>query len=85
MTGKLYKGSIVEFTRNEKDIGHGGNGGVYDVYIVDNEKFDFPVVAKFFEFDKKPYEKGKRYERFIELEINRKQLNCIGKPSGKMF
>ena len=64
MTGKLYKGSIVEFTRNEKDIGHGGNGGVYDVDIVDNEKFDFPVVAKFFECDKKPYEKGKRYERF---------------------
>lgn len=64
MTGKLYKGNIVEFTRNEKDIGHGGNGVVYDVDIVNNEKFKFPVVAKFFECDKKLYEKEKRYERF---------------------
>lgn len=66
MTGKLYKGNIVEFTRNEKDIGHGGNGRVYDVAIVNNEKFDFPVVAKFFGCNKKlpKKEKEKRYKRF---------------------
>lgn len=60
---KTYKGTTVEFTRKENAIGHGGNGGVYDVDIT-NKNYDLPVVAKFFEYDKFEYEKQKRYERF---------------------
>lgn len=60
---KTYKGTTVEFTRKENPIGHGGNGGVYDVDIT-NKNYDFPVVAKFFECHKCEYEKQKRYERF---------------------
>lgn len=59
---KTYKGTTVEF-RKENAIGHGGNGGVYDVHIT-NKNYDFPVVAKFFEYDKYKDEKEKRYERF---------------------
>lgn len=38
---KTYKRNTVEFTRNENAMGHGGNGGVYDVEIT-NKNYDFP-------------------------------------------
>ena len=44
---KKYKGELYSFFRNEKSIGSGGNGAVYEVDLDDVENVKFPVVAKF--------------------------------------
>lgn len=47
---KKYKGELYSFFRSERNIGSGGNGAVYDVEFEGNEGFEFPIVAKFFEY-----------------------------------
>ena len=48
---KKYKGELYSFFRNEKSIGSGGNGAVYEVAFDDIVDVKFPVVAKFFEYE----------------------------------
>lgn len=57
---KIFKGDKYEFFKISNRGKKGGNGGVYDVEIT-NEKIEFPIVAKFFEYDRD--EKDKRYKR----------------------
>ena len=47
---KKYKGELYSFFRSERNIGSGGNGAVYDVEFEGDEGFEFPIVAKFFEY-----------------------------------
>lgn len=75
MTGRVKKGDKFtgqkySFIIENTDAKRGGNGGVYDVKIIDS-KYDFPVVVKFFEYDNKKGELvNKRYKRFVnEIEI----------------
>lgn len=58
---KIFKGEKYEFFKTSDRGKKGGNGCVYDVEIT-NAEIKYPVVAKFFEYNKK--EKDKRYERF---------------------
>lgn len=57
---KKYKGEVYSFFRSERNIGSGGNGAVYDVEFEGNEGFEFPIVAKFFEYG--GADKEKRYD-----------------------
>ena len=59
---KKYKGELYSFFRSERNIGSGGNGAVYDVEFEGDEGFEFPIVAKFFEYG--GVDKEKRYNRF---------------------
>ncbi len=72
---KKYVGERYSFYRDNKDIGSGGNGAVYDVELLPNNELEFPVVAKFFEYD--GADKGKRYERFRNEIIALNELNDI--------
>lgn len=59
MNGRIkYEGEKYSFYK-KKRLGKGGNGAVYDVEI---EAIDYPVVAKFFEYE--GVDKEIRYERF---------------------
>lgn len=57
---KKYKGELYSFFRSERNIGSGGNGAVYDVEFEGDEGFEFPIVAKFFEYG--GVDKEKRYK-----------------------
>lgn len=57
--GKIYEGQVYSFFISGEEIGHGGNGSVYDAKV---EKIDYPVVVKFFNYDGR--DKEKRYNRF---------------------
>lgn len=71
---KMYEGEKHHFFRNEYRMGKGGNGGVYEVDIGEN---DYPVVAKFFEYEGK--DKERRYKRFKkEIEIMSQLEDCEG-------
>lgn len=71
---KIYKGEQYQFFRKEHIVGKGGNGVVYDV---DVEGIDYPVVAKFFEYEGK--DKERRYQRFKkEIEIMCEMESCEG-------
>ena len=59
---KKYAGELYCFYRKKKAIGSGGNGAVYDVDLLPNNGLEFPVVAKFFEYEGS--DKEKRYKRF---------------------
>jgi len=61
---KRYVGASHSFVRAENFLGRGGNGAVYEVQLVDDNRHvvTYPVVAKFFEYD--GVEKDKRYSRF---------------------
>ncbi|MBQ9984206.1 MAG: protein kinase [Lachnospiraceae bacterium] len=59
---KTYVGELYSFYRANSPIGSGGNGAVYDVELPSNVGIDFPVVAKFFEYEGR--DKEKRYKRF---------------------
>lgn len=62
MSGKkTFIGDKYKFLKRNHYGKKGGNGCVYDVEIT-NAEVRYPVVAKFFEYDKN--EKDKRYERF---------------------
>lgn len=70
---KKYQGEQYHFFRGQK-VGKGGNGAVYDVDI---RGFDYPVVAKFFEYEGE--DKARRYERFKkEITIMCEMENCKG-------
>lgn len=47
---KVYRGTHYSFQRNEKSLGKGENGGIYD--IITEPHIEYQVVAKFFESDK---------------------------------
>lgn len=71
MNGRImYQGELYCFYREKQCIGQGGNGAVYKIVI---EEFDYPVVAKFFEYEGK--NKMKRYERF-KKEIETMRILC---------
>lgn len=59
---KIYVGDLFSFYRENKSIGRGGNGAVYNVTLLPENTLDFPVVAKFFEYE--GVHKEKRYNRF---------------------
>ena len=59
---KKYKGELYSFFRSERNIGSAGNAAVYDVDFEVDEEFEFPIVAKFFEYG--GVDKEKRYNRF---------------------
>ena len=65
-SNKKYKGKECVFFREEKEIGHGGNGTVYNAKLLEDggRNIDYPLVAKFFTYDKDSKEKAKRYSRF---------------------
>lgn len=60
---KVYFGKDINFERKCEFLGHGGNGGVYEINII-NINASYPVVAKFFECNKNKEERKKRYYRF---------------------
>lgn len=72
---KKYKGELYSFLRNEKSIGSGGNGAVYEVELDDAENVKFPVVAKFFEYEGR--DKEKRYKRFKKEIIALNELQGV--------
>ena len=59
---KKYVGELYSFYRENRSIGSGGNGAVYNVELLSNNGFEFPIVAKFFEYEGR--DKEKRYKRF---------------------
>lgn len=59
---KKYIGEFYSFYREEKSIGKGGNGAVYEVESLSDNGLEYPMVAKFFEYEGK--DKKKRYKRF---------------------
>lgn len=59
---KKYVGELYSFYRENRPIGKGGNGAVYEVEILSGNGLEFPVVAKFFEYE--GVDKEKRYKRF---------------------
>ncbi len=73
---KKYMGKIYEFVKIETSGKHGGNGGVYKVKIT-NKDVKFPVVAKFFEYNKDREKKIKRYIRFKNEVSVIRELNDI--------
>lgn len=48
---KKYVGELYSFYRENRPIGKGGNGAVYEVEILSNNGLEFPMVAKFFEYE----------------------------------
>lgn len=56
---KKYEGEKYSFDKKKRRLGKGGNGAVYDVEV---EGLEYPVVAKFFEYE--GYDKEIRYKRF---------------------
>lgn len=71
---KIYKGEKYSFTRNNRRIGRGGNGAVYEIEI---EAFDYPEVAKFLKYEGK--NKEKRYVRFKkEINVMSEMKQCEG-------
>lgn len=72
---KKYVGELYDFYRIDEAIGKGGNGAVYKVKILSGDRIDFPVVAKFFEYEGK--DKGKRYKRFVNEIIALDELKDI--------
>ena len=59
---KKYIGELYGFYRKNRSIGKGGNGAVYEVELLSGNGLNFPVVAKFFEYEGP--DKEKRYKRF---------------------
>lgn len=72
---KEYVGELYSFYRDDKPIGKGGNGAVYDVEILSGNGLEFPVVAKFFEYE--GANKEKRYKRFKNEIIALNELKDI--------
>lgn len=73
----IYQGSEYRFKVTDCEGKHGGNGGVYEVELI-GKKLPYPVVVKFFEYNKNPHEREKRYQRFLEeIKVVREQLNGI--------
>ena len=72
---RKYKGELYSFFRNEKSIGSGGNGAVYEVELDEAENVKFPVVAKFFEYEGR--DKEKRYNRFKKEIIALSELQDV--------
>lgn len=71
----IYQGSKYQFKIIDSKGKHGGNGGVYEVEWIGKE-MPYPVVVKFFEYNKNPHEREKRYQRFLEeIKVVRDQLN----------
>ena len=56
---KKYIGELYSFYRKNRSIGKGGNGAVYEVELLSGNGLNFPVVAKFFEYEGP--DKEKRY------------------------
>lgn len=74
---KIYKGNKYEFIKVDEHGRRGGNGGVYEVRVLNN-KIEYEVVAKFFEYDRKPSIKSKRYDRFKqEIQVIQQYQNEI--------
>ena len=72
---KKYVGELYSFYRAKSSIGSGGNGAVYEVELLPNSGLEFPVVAKFFEYE--GADKEKRYKRFKNEIIALNELNDI--------
>ena len=72
---KKYVGELYSFYRENRFIGSGGNGAVYNVELLSNNGLEFPVVAKFFEYEGK--DKEKRYKRFKNEIIALNELKDI--------
>lgn len=72
---RKYKGELYSFFRNEKSIGSGDNGAVYEVELDEAENVKFPVVAKFFEYEGR--DKEKRYNRFKKEIIALSELQDV--------
>lgn len=62
---KVFSGKHFRFIKAETEGLHGGNGGVYKVVLLkEGKQCQYPLVAKFFEYDGPKDEKEKRYRRF---------------------
>lgn len=72
---KVYRGSYYSFQRNEKPLGKGGNGAVYEVDT--DPYFEIPLVAKFFECDKQ-----NRKERYIRCKREIEKVNSLKDVKG---
>ena len=77
MNDKIYKGSKYSF-RQKEFIGKGGNGAVYEVCT--EPEIEYPVVVKFFNYDRNKSKIETRYKRFkheIETVISLGPLEGI--------
>ena len=72
---KKYIGELYGFYRKNRSIGKGGNGAVYEVELLSGNGLNFPVVAKFFEYEGP--DKEKRYKRFKNEIIALNELKDI--------
>lgn len=72
---KKYEGERYSFDKKKKRLGKGGNGAVYEVEV---DGIEYPVVAKFFEYEGDDIEtRYKRFKKEIEFACNMEKYDGI--------